>query len=935
MLYNGLGLFNPQDRTIPQPPVPRPESFSQIWFVSAAKPNQLVQSLKALITEHAHVNVTVHQHSGQRATWPLGNLRLGFGDWSQQVKWGVDAGEIPLAEIWSKWWAEQREQLGADALFTLLHTLAGHSSNCLLQNRQTLQDGILRLFTRRDSFLGRRLYDATRAYHAQDPREAVIRDILCWLVLTQPLPGEQIDRLLDAVEHSLYLWQQTETFTQANLPDALLWQGWLETAKMHQCHCYPQWHGEQHIRLWRLLRWYDEPSRQGITRNRPPLDVLLHAYAAGGANDADLFDHFIGEGLFADKEHNADGLEMLSQRRPQSRYTRFTSNPIVARALRQCHARIVAMAVERGSELGAAMGSIIYELGDVGGAAAFTHLCRGIRNLPVRLHRYHSDTGQEYILTHLIQHSFPNVDETPATLATQLWDLALPAEQWIAIALYAPQWATFVEAALEWPGFAATIWWLHAHTKGLDWRVNAATRAEWQNRISQYTALTNEQRQASAVDVAWFHQSYTTLGAERWHQIEQAWAHIATDNDRGRRDLFVDTMLGNAEETVLLTHITERRQQNSLCALGLVPLPEDNTRWQVLLRRYRLAEEFQRASRQFGSQRQRSETAAADSCKENLARTAGYTNALRLQWAVEQEAVTDLRSPLTVTVEQSQVTLSLDHSGKPQISVVHNGCDYQTIPKAVKQYAEVVTLINRQKAITKQIRTMQHDLESAMCYGERFGWAELLSLLTHPLLGPMLTRLLFVVEAGTAETHSGTVGYIDSEVRRLRDVQGNAVPLTPEAPLRIAHPHDFNQERELWQQSPQFQVGEQPFAQLDRELYLINEHEVAAVTHTDHFTGTHVQRRQALAILNERNWIYDREMGTHRTFAKEGITAWLETNGGWYDLTDADGVHLGTISFSHMNYERIPLADVPPRMFSEVVRDIQLVVHVAPYQPST
>ena len=66
-----------------------------------------------------------------------------------------------------------------------------------------------------------------------------------------------------------------------------------------------------------------------------------------------------------------------------------------------------------------------------------------------------------------------------------------------------------------------------------------------------------------------------------------------------------------------------------------------------LLMRYVRLEEFNREARKFGSQRQQSETRAVAIGLENLARTAGFRDPQRLQWAMEQRAVADLaRGPL-------------------------------------------------------------------------------------------------------------------------------------------------------------------------------------------------------------------------------------------------------------------------------------------------
>ena len=86
-------------------------------------------------------------------------------------------------------------------------------------------------------------------------------------------------------------------------------------------------------------------------------------------------------------------------------------------------------------------------------------------------------------------------------------------------------------------------------------------------------------------------------------------------------------------------------------ALGLLPLEPRAPREDVLAR-YKVMQEFVRTSHQFGSMRQASEKLAARIAQENLARTAGYPDPIRLQWAMEGLATADLAAgPVSRQVE--------------------------------------------------------------------------------------------------------------------------------------------------------------------------------------------------------------------------------------------------------------------------------------------
>ena len=60
-------------------------------------------------------------------------------------------------------------------------------------------------------------------------------------------------------------------------------------------------------------------------------------------------------------------------------------------------------------------------------------------------------------------------------------------------------------------------------------------------------------------------------------------------------------------------------------------------------------QEFLRTGKQFGAMKRESEGKAARIAMENLARTAGYPDPNRLSWAMEAEAVADLRDGAVLT----------------------------------------------------------------------------------------------------------------------------------------------------------------------------------------------------------------------------------------------------------------------------------------------
>ncbi len=106
-----------------------------------------------------------------------------------------------------------------------------------------------------------------------------------------------------------------------------------------------------------------------------------------------------------------------------------------------------------------------------------------------------------------------------------------------------------------------------------------------------------------------------TLGLEHWENIYAVAKLAASGAGHKRAQLFADALLGKVSRAELQQRITKKRHQDAVRALGLIPLEND----QQILARYETIQEFIRGSKQFGSQRQASETLAANIALANLA----------------------------------------------------------------------------------------------------------------------------------------------------------------------------------------------------------------------------------------------------------------------------------------------------------------------------
>lgn len=161
---------------------------------------------------------------------------------------------------------------------------------------------------------------------------------------------------------------------------------------------------------------------------------------------------------------------------------------------------------------------------------------------------------------------------------------------------------------------------------------------------------------------------------------------------------------------------------------------------------------------------------------------------------------------------------------------------------------------------------------------------------------------------------------------------GKVEPIKKDEPLRLAHPVDLLKLKNWtqWQRDCFAAERVQPFKQVFRELYVVTEQEKSDSTFSRRYAGQQVNPRQALALLGSRGWVAAPDAGVFRTFHYEKIVAWLEFMETFHTPAEIEGLTLEKVRFAPRGgREYAKLADLPPRLFSEVMRDVDLIVSVA------
>ena len=276
---------------------------------------------------------------------------------------------------------------------------------------------------------------------------------------------------------------------------------------------------------------------------------------------------------------------------------------------------------------------------------------------------------------------------------------------------------------------------------------------------------------------------------------------------------------------------------------------------------------------------------------ENLARTAGFADPQRLQWAMEAAAIADLvEKPQVVSIDDTTISLSITATGTPEITITKAGKTLKAVPAKLKKNPDIEALLDRKQSIVKQASRMRISLEQAMERGDAFTKPELHQLAQHPVLAPMLRQLVLIATTGNE------IGYLEPNGTELVSPQGK-VTITADK-LRIAHPHDLliTKEWHLWQQECFTTARQQPFKQVFRELYVATTAEQTK-TGSKRYEGHQVNPRQAIALFGQRGWISSPDEGLRRTFHQAGLIAVVSFTNGYYTPLEVEGLTIDRLNF--------------------------------------
>lgn len=919
-LEAGFGLLDRANLTRPV----ACERHDVVLATTAA--SRLISALDDFIGAHAKETYTDEYGQVQM----LGEVRYGFGWRHDAETWKERKASMPLADLWLKWDENRPDALRDDDGLELLRAIAFLSSMpAAAYESGASQNG--------DDYYGHHVFgkgwlEAIGARAAKlltgkvkwrRPRHgtghvasSLVLSVLEFLVLPK--------RKAAWFDFELRAWE-----TLCASVDVTAYEAWRKK-RIAKEQVPPPWHVGEPVAFWqrRVVAGLDalteRKTRSAMKAFWPKLlwtettapespypqasaavaEIAPRAYAAGAATLDDLTE------IALRTEELALGGAMWRQ--PNGLLVELTDprNELVASddAVRErfeaVTSRIVEIELARG-DAESETTALVRMVRSVAGIDPLRRLIGGLDKKGYARTTYYSETkSRRETLTALVRVTRPAEGDTPEAFAKSFKKAVkageFPEDRVLELAFLAPQWTAHVEAYFNWPGFAEGVYWLMAHMRGwgmgdrtevaaeaagyeaeavedgADWRTRGRAKSAWDRLIGERTPISKEDRDAGAIDVAWHAAVAKRLKPARWERLAAA-ARFADNAQQAKRAKFVGEVLaGRVEKAKLVADIRDRQLKDSVRLLGLLPLANGSKRQADVNDRYEVLAGYEKYARGLSGLSRPDAERAVGIGLDNLARSAGFADPLRMRWALEGESTSDLLDgPAEVRDGDAVFTLELDDRARPVTSQRRGDKTLKSLPKELKKHPEVVALKEKAKWLKSLNTRSRRSLEEAMVRGDEFTGKELKTLARHAVVWPMLSRLVLLGQ--------GIAGYPDRAGRALRAADGRLEPVKASERLRIAHPHDLLERGDWseWQRECLRAERVQPFKQVFRELYPLTAAEMKGGGTTqgrradDHasrrYAGQQVQPSQALALFGSRGW--STEDGVWKTDHEEKITA--------------------------------------------------------------
>ena len=302
--------------------------------------------------------------------------------------------------------------------------------------------------------------------------------------------------------------------------------------------------------------------------------------------------------------------------------------------------------------------------------------------------------------------------------------------------------------------------------------------------------------------------------------------------------------------------------------------------------------------------------------------------------------------------------------GEAVFRVARNAATLEWFNESGKQLKSPSKAIKDEKELFREVQSDLRELNADMAiqpqrlqqfYLQSRAWpAEIwrARYLDHPLMRSVARKLVWWIDGPDGQS---VAALPDEAGESLLDVAGNRVALDG-ATVRLWHPMDAEVAAvEAWRDRLEALQVTQPFAQVWREVYALTDAERATGTYTNRWAAHILKQHQAMTLARLNGWRVTHRMWVdapndepwHLAIPAHNLVAdyWVEGAGG-DDPEVSDSTAYAYVSTDRVQFHRIPegaadsasgprrgdavpLAEIPPVVFSEIMRHADLFTAVA------
>ena len=522
------------------------------------------------------------------------------------------------------------------------------------------------------------------------------------------------------------------------------------------------------------------------------------------------------------------------------------------------------------------------------------------------------DDSKKAVLSHLLKVCYPTEKDNSKELAKKLKGTDITEQRLVEVAMYASQWLEIIESYLGWKGLVSGCYYFQAHMSDVD--------KNKEGLIAKYTPISIDDLRDGAFDIAWFKSAYKELGEKKFEMLYDSAKYISDGAKHSRARMFADAVNGKLNLKETEKKIEDKRNKDLVVSYSLIPLLKDKQK--DALHRYQFLQKFLKDSKKFGAQRRASEAKAVNISLENLSRNMGYSDVTRLIWNMETALINEMKEYFVPKkLDDVDVYIKIDDLGQSEIIYEKAGKELKSLPTKLKKDKYIEAIKEVHKNLKEQYRRSRKMLEEAMEDGIEFYGYEIENLMTNPVIAPILKSLIFKM--------GNDLGYYMD--KKLKSAKKKSVAVKDDSLLKIAHCFDLFESGEwsAYQKDIFDRELKQPFKQVFRELYVKTVDEKGR-DKSLRYAGHQVQPAKTVALLKTRRWIIDGQEGLEKVYYKENIIAKIFALADWFSPADIEAPTLEEVQFfDRKTFKPILIDDVPDLIFTEVMRDIDLVVSVA------